>query len=74
MLGGTVQKSDPRFYCEPVIIIHEAGDNKGVAGRFLGSVRHGVRELREILRYEATMLPLTPEQQAEYNAEHVIAI
>ena len=44
---------DPRFYRDPVIITHHGTNNTGknVAERFLDSILHDAREIRETLKY-----------------------
>ena len=62
--------TDPAFYRDPVIITHHDGEN--VAERFLDSILHDARELREMLRYQKPMDPLTPRQQAAYDSPHAV--
>ena len=62
--------TDPAFYRDPVIITHHDGEN--VAERFLDSILHDARELREMLRYPKPMDPLTPRQQAAYDSPHAV--
>ena len=62
--------TDPAFYRDPVIITHHDGEN--VAERFLDSILHDARELREMLRYKKPMDPLTPRQQAAYDSPHAV--
>ena len=72
--GGAYKISctDPAFYRDPVIISHHKGKN--VAERFLDSILHDAREIREMLRYKKPMDPLTPQQQADYDSSHAVCI
>ena len=64
--------TDPAFYRDPVIITHHDGEN--IAERFLDSILHDARELREMLRYQKPMDPLTPRQQAAYDSPHAVCV
>ena len=50
--------TDPAFYRDPVVLSHREGRN--VAERFLDSILHDAREIREMLRYKKPMDQLTP--------------
>lgn len=63
--------TDPQFYRDPVIITHHEGENN-VAERFLDSILHDAREIREMLRYKKPMDLLTPRQQAAYDSPHAV--
>ena len=62
--------TDPAFYRDPVVLSHREGKN--VAERFLDSILHDAREIREMLRYKKPMDPLTPQQQAAYDSPHAV--
>ena len=67
-----ITSTDPQFYRDPVIITHQTDDGKSVAEKFLDSILHDARELREMLRYKKPMAPLTPRQQAAYDSPHAV--
>ena len=62
--------TDPRFYREPVIITPD-NSGKSIAERFLDSILHDARELREMLMYKTPMLPLTEDEQVVSDAENL---
>jgi hypothetical protein len=62
--------TDSAFYRDPVVLSHREGEN--VAERFLDSILHDAREIREMLRYKKPMDPLTPQQQAAYDSPHAV--
>ena len=62
--------TDSNFYRDPVIITHHNGEN--VAERFLDSILHDAREIREMLRYKKPMDSLTPRQQAAFDSPHAV--
>ena len=72
--GGAYKISctDPVFYRDPVIISHHKGKN--VAERFLDSILHDAREIREMLRYKKPMDPLTPQQQTDYDSSDAVCL
>ena len=64
--------TDPRFYRDPVIITHDNNSAKSVAERFLDSILHDAREIREMLKYKVPMQPLTLSQLVAFHSEHAV--
>ena len=62
---------DPRFYRDPVTITQD-NSGKDVAEKFLDSILHGAREIRQMLTYKAPMLPLTERQETAFKSPHAI--
>ena len=63
--------TDPRFYREPVIITRER-DGKSITEQFLDSILADAREIREMLRFKAPMLPLTEQEQIAYDSPNAV--
>ena len=63
--------TDPQFYREPVIPKHD-NSGKSVAERFLDSIQHDAREIREILKYKVPMLPLTDAEKTVFDSPHAV--